>query len=114
MAPSLTESIAGDPSQRRLLGTEDPCPTCPSAWPCGLRKAVRALTGHAHIVIVSPHAPVAADTAINVFHISLESGHDGCHLQLNQNRFRNEILAAIIGDVYLKWLNSGMVSAGMS
>lgn len=102
MAPSLIEALAGDASQRRLLGMEEPCPSCPSAGPYELRKVVRALTGHGHIVIDSPHAPVASDTAINVFHISLESGRDGCPLQLNQDRFRNQILAPIIGDVYLE------------
>lgn len=114
MHPSLIEAIARDASQRRLLGMADPCPNCPPAGPCGLRKVVRALAGHGHIVIDSPHAPVAADAAINVFHVSLEPGHDGCHLQLNPDCFRNHILAPIIGDVYLEWLNCGMVSAGMS
>ena len=105
METLLIEAIAGDHSQRKLLGMGEPCEKCPPTGPCGLRKVIKAAALHGHVVLDSIHAPAATQELEGVFHVSLQGSHKDCHMFLNPERFNEKCLAPIIGDVYLEWLN---------
>ncbi|MFY7818854.1 MAG: hypothetical protein ACOVRB_10875 [Akkermansiaceae bacterium] len=42
----LIASIAGDATQRKLLGEDSSCEKCPPTGPCGIRKVIKALARH--------------------------------------------------------------------
>jgi hypothetical protein len=106
IAPStqLIDAIAADPAQRRLLGIDQPCEKCPPTGPCGLRKVIKGLALHGHVVLDSIHAATATDAVEGIFHVSLGAPHKNCHMHLNAERFKRRCLAPIIGDVYLEWI----------
>lgn len=101
--PQLIESIAADATQRNLLGVDQACDKCPPTGPCGLRKVIKALVKHGHVVIDSPHAAAATESIEGVFHVSLGAFHKHSHMHLNAARFEERCLAPIIADVYLEW-----------
>jgi len=102
----LIATIAADAAQRRLLGVDQPCDKCPPAGPCGLRKVIKGLALHGHVVLDSIHAGAATETLDGVFHVSLGAPHKDkdCHMHLNAARFHEHCLAPIIADVYLEWV----------
>lgn len=104
MPPHLIDAIAADAAQRRLLGVDQPCDKCPPTGPCGLRKVIKGLALHGHVVLDSPHASAATEKIDGVFHVSLSTMHKDCHMHLNAARFDERCLAPIIADVYLEWL----------
>lgn len=99
----LIESIAGDATQRKLLGVDQACEKCPPTGPCGLRKVIKALAQQGHVVFDSPHAAAATESVDGVFYVSLSAFHKDCHMHLNASRFHQRCLAPIIADVYLEW-----------
>lgn len=106
LAPStdLIHAIAGDAAQRRLLGVDQPCEKCPPTGPCGLRKVIKGIALHGHVVLDSIHASSATQELDGIFHVSLSGQHKDCHMQLNASRFQQRCLAPIIADVYLEWI----------
>lgn len=106
LAPSaqLIDVIAADPAQRRLLGVDQPCDKCPPTGPCGLRKVIKGLALHGHVVLDSIHAASATETLEGIFQVSLNGQHKNCHMHLNAERFDQRCLAPIIADVYLEWI----------
>lgn len=107
LAPSqqLIEVIAGDASQRKLLGVDEACSKCPPTGPCGQRKVIKGLALHGHVVLDSIHSPAATVDLDGVFHVSLAPGNKDCHMRLNPEKFNHRCLAPIISDVYLEWLH---------
>jgi hypothetical protein len=103
VASPLIESIAGDATQRKLLGVDQACEKCPPTGPCGMRKVIKALAQQGHIVLDSPYAAAATENIDDVFHVSLSAFHKDCHMHLNAARFDQRCLAPIIADVYLEW-----------
>lgn len=104
MPPHLIDAIAADAAQRRLLGVDQTCEKCPPTGSCGLRKVIKGLALHGHVVLDSPHAGAATEKMDGVFHVSLGAMHKDCHIHLNADRFEERCLAPIIADVYLEWL----------
>lgn len=106
LAPTqeLIETIAGDPSQRKLLGIEEACGKCPATSPCSQRKVMKGMARHSFVVLDSVHAAGAVEDLEGIFHISLTLDHNDCHMRLNTEKFNPRCLAPIISDVYLEWI----------
>jgi hypothetical protein len=105
---ALLDSIAGDATQRKLLGVDQSCEKCPPTGPCGLRKVIKALAHQGHVVFDSLHAATATEHIDGAFHVSLTSFHQRCHMHLNASRFDARCLSPIIADVYLEWFQCGL------
>ena len=102
--PDLVRRISESPDSRRLLGMADPCPNCPPASSCGIRKTLEALARHGHVVfrVGAERAPDLPEA----FHAGIGADDCGCarcHLILNPDLVHPRNLAHLVSDVFLDW-----------
>lgn len=105
-APELVHQIAADPSQRRLLGVDDPCPQCPPTSACGIRKVLTALARRGHVILDHPLAFQATAELPLGFRAALgipEKNLDAYHVVFNPHCFHARCLAPLVADCFLEW-----------
>ncbi|RYD49742.1 MAG: hypothetical protein EOP85_01035 [Verrucomicrobiaceae bacterium] len=103
----LLAHVSRSPDLRILLGMADPCPNCPPAGPCGIRKTQTAIGLRGHVVLHAVTHSGKAPELPNAFHAGIGTGPEKCHVVLDPELMDPSALAHIIGDVFLEWLHCG-------
>lgn len=108
VSTTLLTAIASDANHRQLLGIGEGCPNCPPTGPCGLKKILTALATRGRVILDSPLAAAATRGVESVFHAGIglpPDALDECHVIINPGRFPEHCIPAVVGDVFLEWLN---------
>lgn len=104
----LIEKICLDPNHRRLLGMSETIPGSHHDLAAEMLATQHAIAGRGHVVLKAPEQGTAGFDLADTFHAGIGCTPDlpgKCHITLNPDLMERNVIAQIVGDVFLEWIH---------
>ena len=106
----LVSQITDSPELRRLLGIDETRAKNQPAGSCRVNNTLDALGHRGRVIFQAPSTVGDPVQLTRAFHVGIGTGipdASQCHLILNPELMDSDLVARVIGDVFLEWLNRG-------